>query len=111
MKNRQYGRFKTGKIDGGGEARRESAEALAIAALSYLAAEPERLDRFMSLTGIGVDELRAAAQEPHFLAGVLEHIASDEELLLEFAKHAEVKPTEIERARAALGDLWERDIP
>lgn len=111
MKTREYGRFKTGKTEGAGGARRESAETLAITALSYLAAEPERLDRFLSLTGIGIDELRAAAQEPHFLAGVLEHIASDEALLVEFAKHAEVKPTEIERARIALGGVWERDIP
>lgn len=107
MKTREFGRFKTGNT----ESKREGAETLAIAALSFLAAEPERLDRFLSLTGIGMDELRAAAQEPHFLAGVLEHISGDEELLIEFAKHAEVKPTEIERARVALGGVWERDIP
>lgn len=111
MTTRQYGRFKTGKNGSTNGSKREGAEALAIAALSYLAAEPERLDRFLSLTGIGMDELRAAAQEPHFLAGVLEHISSDEQLLIEFANHAEVKPTEIEHARAALGGVWERDIP
>jgi len=107
MKTPEYGRFKTGT----NESKREGAETLAIAALSFLAAEPERFDRFLSLTGIGPGDVREAAQEPHFLAGVLEHIASDELLLVEFAEHAEIKPTEIEQARAALGGVWERDIP
>jgi hypothetical protein len=110
MKAREYGRFKTGRAESPA-AKRESAETLAISALSYLAGEPERIDRFLSLTGIGLDDLRSAAKEPHFLAGVLEHIASDEDLLVDFARHAAVKPTEIERARAALGGSWERDIP
>ncbi len=107
MKTRQYGRFKKGS----GEGEHEAAEALAIAALSYLASEPEQFDRFLSLTGIGPGDVREAAREPHFLAGVLEHISSDEHLLVAFATHAEVKPTAIERARMALGGVWERDIP
>ena len=110
-KPREYGRFKPDKSGGANGGRREGAETLAIAALSYLAAEPERLDRFLSLTGIGVDDIRAAAQEPHFLAGVLEHISNDEALLIAFADHAGIKPAEVERACAALGGAWERDIP
>lgn len=107
MKTPEYGRFKTGK----NESRREGAETLAVAALSFLASEPERFDRFLSLTGIGPGDVREAAQEPHFLAGVLEHISSDEQLLVEFATHADVNPTAIEQARAALGGVWERDTP
>ena len=107
MKTPEYGRFKTGKD----ENKREGAETLAIAALSFLASEPERFDRFLSLTGIGPGDVREAAQEPHFLAGVLEHISSDEQMLVEFAQHAAIKPAEIEHARAALGGVWERDIP
>jgi len=107
MKTPEYGRFKTGKD----ESKREGAETLAITALSFLASEPERFDRFLSLTGIGPGDVREAAQEPHFLAGVLEHISSDEQMLVEFAQHAEIKPAEVEHARAALGGVWERDIP
>src|SRR5213593_3650327 len=99
----------TRKKDGGRQ--REGAQALAIAALSYLAAEPEQLGRFLALSGIGPEKIRDAAREPHFLAGVLEHICSDERLLLDFAKYAEIKPPEVERARAALGGTWERDLP
>ena len=64
---------------------KSSAETLAIEALNFLAAEPERLDRFLALSGIGLENLRAAAAEPGFLAAILAHLAADEKLLLAFA--------------------------
>ena len=96
----------------GGSARRDAAEALAVEALVFLAAEPERLGRFLAVTGIGPEAIRAAAAEPNFLAGVVEHVIGDERLLLEFAAHAQINPAEVARASAALGgpDL-ERDQP
>jgi Protein of unknown function (DUF3572) len=81
---------------------REAAELLAIQALTFLAEEPERLARFLALAGIGPEAIRAAASEPRFLNGLLDHIASDEALLLQFAAQAGVDPAEIGRARAAL---------
>jgi hypothetical protein len=86
----------------GGQRGREQAEALAIAALSFLAGEPERLGAFLALSGIGPESIRAAAREPHFLAGVLEHVASDERLLIAFAAHAGVDPAEVAGAQTAL---------
>src|ERR1041384_2453293 len=50
---------------------REYAESLAVQALTYLAAEPERLGRFIALSGLGPEDIRIAAGEPGFLAGVL----------------------------------------
>jgi len=94
-----------------GGAKREAAQSLAITALSYLAAEPERLGRFLAVTGIGPERIRDAAREPGFLAGVLDHFSGDEQLLIAFAEHQGIKPEEIERARAALGGVWERDTP
>ena len=94
-----------------GGARREAAEALAIAALSFLAAEPERLGRFLATSGIGPERIREAARDAGFLAGVLDHFAQDEELLLAFARQEAIDPAEIERARAALGGVWQRDVP
>lgn len=89
-----------------------AAEALAVEALAFLAAEPERLGGFLALTGIGPDEVRSTASEPHFLAGVLDHIASDERLLLAFAAEAQIKPEAVMRAATALGGgAWERDVP
>jgi len=91
--------------------RRNAAEALAVAALSYLAAEPERLGPFLIASGIGPEQIRCAARELGFLAGVLDHFASDEQLLLAFARDQGIDPAEIERARFALGGIWERDTP
>ena len=90
----------------------EAAKSLAIQALAFLAADPERLGRFLAVTGIGPDEIRAAAREPHFLAGVLDHLASDEPLLIEFANQIGIEPAEIARACAMLGrGPLERDLP
>ena len=95
-----------------GARERAAAEALAVQALAFLAAEPERLGRFLALSGIGPQALRTAAAEPDFLAGVLEHITGDERLLLDFAAHVQIKPPAVMRAAAALGvSTWERDVP
>jgi hypothetical protein len=90
---------------------REDAEMLAVQALSFLAEEPERLGIFLSLTGIGPEAVRTAADEPGFLAGVLEHILDNESLLLAFAESAGADPADIARARHALGGIWEHDVP
>lgn len=92
-------------------ARRHAAEVLAVAALSFLATEPEHLGRFLAMSGVGPDDIRKVAHDPHFLSGVLDHFAGDEALLVAFAQHQGIDPTEIERARVALGGVWERDIP
>ena len=63
----------------------EGAETMAIAALGFLAAEPERLARFLALSGLGPHNLRQAATSPGFLAAVLDHLAADERLLVAFA--------------------------
>jgi hypothetical protein len=90
----------------------EIAEMLAIQALTFIAADAERLGRFLAITGIGPADIRHAAKEPHFLAGVLDHIAGDEALLLQFAGHAGVNPDTVGRARQALGGgTWQRDTP
>jgi Protein of unknown function (DUF3572) len=90
----------------------EAAEGLAIQALTFIAVEPERLGRFLAVTGIGPAEIRAAAREPGFLAGVLEHLAGDERLLTEFAADAGVDPADIGKALATLsGGAWERESP
>jgi Protein of unknown function (DUF3572) len=82
---------------------RERAEMLAIQALGFIAEEPERLGRFLDLTGIPVEHVRAVARERGFLAGVLEHMLGDENLLTSFADSAGVDPAEIAGARSALG--------
>jgi len=90
----------------------DAAERLAIQALTFIAGDATELGRFLALTGIGPAELRAAAREPGFLAGVLDHILGYEPLLLAFAKDADVKPETVAKAREVLaGAQWERDLP
>lgn len=85
---------------------------MAIQALSFIAADPERLGRFLAATGIGPGDIRAAAREPLFLAGVLDHIAANEKLLLDFAADVKSDPGAIVRAQHALsGRGHERDLP
>jgi len=89
----------------------EAAEALAIQALTFIAGDSERLGHFLAATGIGPAEIRAAAREPGFLIGVLDHLAGDERLLTAFAAEAGVDPGDVGKAIAALGGHWEREIP
>ena len=65
----------------------------------------------LSATGLTLNRLRESANQPDFLAGVLEHMLADESLLLAFADSAGIDPTAVARARNALGGNWERDIP
>ncbi len=95
-----------------GSFTKEAAEGLAIQALSFIASDPDRLGTFLAISGIGPDQIRAAAAAPGFLGGVLDHIAADEALLTAFAAEAGLTPPQVMRARAALGgDHWEREVP
>jgi hypothetical protein len=87
-----------GKPPAGGE----GAETVAIDALGFLAAEPERLARFLALSGLGPHNLRQAAVSPGFLAAVLDHLAADEPLLLAFAAAQGISPAAVIRARDTL---------
>jgi len=94
------------------EGREDAARELAIVALGFIARDTEELSRFLALTGIDPGAIRAAAEEPGFLAGVLAYISGNERTLLAFATHASVAPEEIEKARRVLaGADWERDVP
>lgn len=83
-------------------ARREAAEAIAIQALAYLGGDPDRLSRFLALSGLDVADLRTAATQPGFLAGILDHFATDEGLLTAFADEAGIAPGDVGRAHAEL---------
>ena len=92
-------------------AAREAAEMLAIQALAFIAEEPQRLNGFLTVTGLTLERLRESASAPGFLAGVLDHMLADESLLVAFADSAAIDPADVARARSALGGRWERDVP
>ena len=89
-----------------------AAETVAVQALSFIASDPERLGLFLASTGIGPGDIRAAAREPLFLAGVLDHLANNEAVMMAFAAETGIEPASILAARETLaGRDWEPDTP
>ncbi len=81
---------------------RARAEAIAVEGLGFLARSPERLTRFLDLSGLSPDGLRSAARSPGFLNGVMDHLVSDEDLLIAFAGEIAVKPESVMQAKHLL---------
>jgi hypothetical protein len=75
---------------------------IAVKALGLLASEPERLARFLALTGLGPETIRRAAASPGFLGAVLDYIAGDEALLMALVNEMDEKPEIIIQARDLL---------
>ncbi|KAF0130776.1 MAG: hypothetical protein FD152_2103 [Xanthobacteraceae bacterium] len=93
------------------ERSRSAAEAIAVSALAFLAGDDERLERFVALAGIDIGRIREIAGRPEFLTAVMDHLMSDEPLLLSFAAHEGVRPEDVVRAAHTLGaGPWERDF-
>jgi hypothetical protein len=84
---------------------------LAVQVLGFIAEDPERLSAFLSVTGLASEDIRQAARQPDFLAGVLDHMLGDETLLLAYADSAGIDPADIAKARRAIGGQWEPDLP
>lgn len=89
----------------------DTAEHIALQALAFLASDADRLERFVDVTGLRPETLRRAAAQPEFLIGVLDHIASDESLLLSFAETTSLDPMTIATAREVLGGPGACDAP
>ena len=91
---------------------REVAEIVAVQALTFIAADAERLGLFLAESGIGPETLRSAASDPHFLGSVLDFVMRDDATVKAFAAASELHPTNIAAARQALSDpAEERDVP
>lgn len=80
----------------------DEAEVTALQALAFLAADSERLQRFMDLSGLDLAAIRTGANEPAFLGGILDHLLADESLLLVFAADHQLKPERIADLRRKL---------
>ncbi len=83
------------------------AEDTAIAVLVWLAGEPELMGRFLALTGLEASNMRDAAKEPGFLAGVLGFLMNHEPTLMDFCAATGTKPETVNRAFHALGGAGE----
>lgn len=78
--------------------RSEDIDSIAIDALVFIAGDDELLPRFLALTGIQVEQIREAAEEPGFLAGVLQFLLAHEPSLLKFSEHSGHAPESVEYA-------------
>lgn len=81
---------------------RDEAEQIAIEGLQFIAGDMELLGKFLAATGLGPQNLRDAAADPGFLAGVLEFLMSDEPTLMSFLETRRIRPTLIAAARYQL---------
>jgi hypothetical protein len=81
---------------------REMAETIAAQGLAFLAADAERLARFLALTGFEPADLAARVGTQEVLSAVLSYLAADESLLLTFAANSHVAPETIGPALAVL---------
>lgn len=78
------------------------AEVLALQALGYIASDEELLPRFLALTGMDAEGLRAAAAETGTLIAVIDFIMFDDASVTGFAEHAEIEPEAVARIRFLL---------
>jgi hypothetical protein len=76
--------------------------ALALAALAATLGDPRRARRFLDLTGIGTDELRARADDPGLLAALIRFLEAHEPDLVAVAEELGVAPDVLVQARCEL---------
>ena len=76
--------------------------ALALAALAATLGSERRAQRFIDLTGIGSDELRARAGDPALLAALLRFLEGHEPDLVAVAEELGVEPAVLVEARREL---------
>lgn len=82
----------------------EGAEAVGISALQFIAGEPDLMNRFLALSGFAPADLRQAAQQPAFFAGLLDFLLAHEPSLMAFCERSGTAPETVSAARTALGN-------
>lgn len=80
----------------------EAAETLALQALAWLLADPERAGAFLGATGAAPGDLRQVAGDPVFLGAVLDFLLSDDAHVIAFCTENGLPFDRPLAARAAL---------
>ncbi|HDR28914.1 DUF3572 domain-containing protein [Rhodovulum sp.] len=81
---------------------RKSAETLALNALAWLAGQDSLLAVFLGATGATENDLRNRADDPEFLASVLDFLLMDDAWVLAFCQAHDLPGAALMQARAAL---------
>lgn len=82
--------------------RQESAEATALQALGWLAAQDELFPVFLGATGASLAETRARAADPEFLSSVLDFLLMDDAWVVACSDALDLPYEALMRARQAL---------
>ena len=82
--------------------RSARAATLSLAALGWLLTEPDRAERYLALTGLDPDSLRAGLNDPSVLQSCLDFLANYEPDLIRAAEALAVTPEELIAAREHL---------
>jgi hypothetical protein len=78
------------------------AQALALNALGWILGDEDRAERFLSLTGLTPDTLRASLGQPSLLRAVVDHVCAHEPDLVAAADALGVEPQQLAAARGGL---------
>jgi hypothetical protein len=84
------------------KATSEAPQVIALKALAFLASNEEHLNYFLASSGMDLQDVKELAGNENMLAGLLDHILQDENLLLEFSTSLDCKPGMIVQARNSL---------
>jgi hypothetical protein len=88
----------------------EMAASIGLRALAFIAADEERLMRFIALTGMSPGDLQEQVHNSSFPGAVLDYLSQDESQLLAFAANEQLPPESVMRACALLNPQWEGDV-
>lgn len=80
----------------------ESAEALGLRCLAWLAGNEELLPVFLGATGVSEDDIRERAQDPEFLGFVMDFVMMDDAWVVDFCSQQHIPNETLMQARAAL---------
>jgi len=77
-------------------------DVIALLALSWILSEEDRAHRFLGLTGLDAEQLRAGADDPTLLAATLDFLGAHEPDLLACADALELAPEKLVAASQEL---------
>ena len=81
---------------------KDAAETLAARALAWIARTDDLMPVFLGSSGMGMDDLRTASEDPHFLGGVLDFLLMDDAWVVAFCDQEGIPYDRPLQARAAL---------
>lgn len=80
----------------------EQAETVALQALVWILEDEDMTLRFLGMSGADLQALRQGADQPEVLCSVMDFILTDDRMVLDFARSANMSPENVPVARYSL---------